>query len=437
MNKVIISISLLFALLLAFAHPAHADERELVDKIAAVVGDQIILVSEVDFQMQMFLMQQEQKDISEAAADSLRGLILQQMIADKLMLVEAQKDTSIHVTDEQVEEALQDKIEELKGRFASNREFEAQMQLEGLNLRELKAKFRREVKNQLIRDRYISNFLSKVNVTTIEVRDFYDRYKDSLPSQPEAIKLSHILIPIEPSGATLDTALAKAEKVKELLDEGGDFTTLAQLYSEDKGTASSGGDLGYFERGTFLKEFEDKAFSMKPGEISEPFKTNLGYHIIKVEDKLVDRIHARHILFVTSPSKADEERALYLADSLRQLLVDGKADFTELVKQYSSDEETKKEGGELGWFPIERLSPEFKAALQGLQIGDYSQPTKSEYGYHILQILERQDARPMTLKDDYDRLKDFARREKSDQVLQDWVKEAKKKIYVDVRLDEN
>jgi peptidyl-prolyl cis-trans isomerase SurA len=437
MNKIIISIGLLFILMLAFAHPASAAERELVDKIAAVVGDQIILVSEVDFQMQMFMMQQKDQNLTPAAADSLRKLLLNQMIADKLMLVEAQKDTSIHATDEQVEAALQDKIEELRSRFPSEKEFEAQMRLEGLNLRELKAKFRREVKNQLIRDRYVSQFLSKVNVTTAEVRDFYDRYKDSLPSQPAAIKLAHILIPIEPSGATLDTALEKAKKVKKLLDEGGDFTTLAQLYSEDKGTASNGGDLGFFERGTFLKEFEDKAFSMKPGEISEPFKTNLGYHIIKIEDKLPDRIHARHILFITNPSQADEERALHLADSLRQLLVDGKADFTELVKEYSADEETKKEGGVLDWFAVDRLSPEFKTALQGLKVGDYSLPTKSEYGYHILQILERQDARAMNLQDDWDRLKDFARREKSDQVLQDWVEKAKQKIYVDVRLDEN
>ncbi len=437
MNKIIISAALLFVLMLAFAHTASADDLELVDKIAAVVGDQIILVSEVDFQMQMFLMQQGQKNIGVEQADSLRGLILQQMIADKLMLVEAQKDTTIHVTNDQVEEALQQKIEELKSRFPTQKDFEAQMQLEGLNLRELKAKFRREVKNQLIRDQYVSKFLSKVNVTSIEVKDFYNRYKDSLPSQPEAIKLAHILIPIEPSGATLDTALAKAQKVKKLLDEGGDFTALAQLYSEDKGTASSGGDLGYFERGTYLKEFEDKAFSMKPGEISEPFKTNLGYHIIKVEDKLPDRIRVRHILFVTTPSKSDEERALHLADSLRQLLVDGKADFTDLVKKYSSDEETKKEGGELGWFAIDRLSPEFKTALAGLDVGEYSEPTKSDYGYHILEILEKQDARPMTIQDDYDRLKDFARREKSDQVLQDWVEKAKEKIYVDVRLNEN
>ncbi|HEQ99991.1 MAG TPA: hypothetical protein ENO22_11695 [candidate division Zixibacteria bacterium] len=436
MNRVL-KIALLLSLILLISATAFGQKRELVDKIAAVVGDQIILVSELDFQLQMFLMQMENPDLTPVQADSLRDIILQQMVTDKLLLVEAQKDTSIHINEEQVEEALQEKIEELKSRFPTEAEFEAQMRLEGLNLRELKAKFRREVRNQLIRDRYVSRFLSKVNVTSVEVRDFYEQYKDSLPTQPEAIKLSHILLTVEASGATVDTARMKAEEVKKLLDEGGDFTSLAQLYSEDKGTAASGGDLGYFERGTLFKEFEDQVFNLEPGEISEPFKTHLGYHIVKLEDKLPERVHARHILFLTEPSEADEQRVEHLADSLHQVLVESKAEFTEMVKIYSDDEDTKKQGGELGWFAINKLTPEFKTALEGLQVGDISEPTKSNYGYHLLKILDRQDSRPMSLEKDWDRLKEFAKREKSDAVLQEWLEEAKQNYYVDIRLDEN
>lgn len=436
MNRVL-RTALILSLILLISATAFGQKRELVDKIAAVVGDEIILVSELDFQLQMFLMQVENPNLTATQADSLRDIILQQMVTDKLLLEEAKKDTSIQIKEEQVEQALQQKIEELKARFPSEAEFEAQMRLEGLNIRELKAKFRREVRNQLIRDRYVSRFLSKVNVTSAEVRDFYEKYKDSLPTQPEAVKLAHILLNVEASGATVDTARMKAEKVKKLLDEGGDFTTLAQLYSEDKGTASSGGDLGYFERGTLFKEFEDKVFSMEPGEISEPFKTQLGYHIVKLEDKLPDRVHARHILFMTEPSQADEQRVEQLADSLYQVLIEGNAEFTEMVKVYSDDEETKKQGGELGWFATNKLTPEFESALIGLEVGDISEPTKSDYGYHILKILDRQDARPMSLEEDWDRLKEFAKREKSDAVLQEWLKEAKQNYYVDIRLDEN
>ena len=263
--------------------------EELVDRIAAVVGDEIILVSELDFQLQMFIMQTQSQNITQTQADSVRQIILEQLVSDKLILVEAQKDTGLVVQDEEVEQALAQKLEELRSRFNSESDFEAQMRLEGLTLRELKSKFRREVRNQLIKERFISRFLRKVNVTNAEVEEFYSTYKDSLPTQPDAVKLAHILLEVKPSVSTMDTAYAKALRVKELLDEGGDFVALAQLYSED-GTAENGGDLGYFDKGTLFSEFEDVAFSLKPGEISEPFKTRLGYHIVKVEDKLPDRM---------------------------------------------------------------------------------------------------------------------------------------------------
>jgi peptidyl-prolyl cis-trans isomerase SurA len=210
MNRVF-KIILALILVLLISASAIGQKRELVDKIAAVVGEEIILVSELDFQLQMFLMQMENPNLNPAEADSLREIILQQMVTDKLLLVEAQKDTTLNIKEEQIEQALQQKIEELRSRFPSEEEFEAQMRLEGLNIRELKAKFRREVRNQLIRDRYVQRFMSDVTVTSAEVREFYEKYRDSLPSQPEAIKLAHILLNIEASGATLDSARMKAE----------------------------------------------------------------------------------------------------------------------------------------------------------------------------------------------------------------------------------
>jgi peptidyl-prolyl cis-trans isomerase SurA len=424
-------IVLTFVLIVILSTSVYSEE--LVDKIAAVIGDEIILVSELDFQLQMFVMQMQKQDLSAEDADSFRILILDQMVSDKLMLVEAMKDTTIALSDAMVEDALVTKIEELRARFATETEFEEQMKLEGLSLRELKAKFRREVRNQLIKDRFVSQFLSKVNVTSTEVRDFYGRYGDSLPSQPEAMKVAHLLLAIEPSGATLDSAKAKAEKVKQLLDEGGDFVALAQLYSED-GSASSGGDLGYFEKGTLFKEFEDVAFNMGVGEISEPFKTRVGYHIVKIDDKLPDRLRARHILFKTNPNEDDTRRIIATADSLKQLIDEGNIDFTETVKIYSIDEETKKLGGDLGWFAVDKLTPEFREALFGLELGEISEPTKSEFGIHLLKLIDNQESRQMNLTDDWDRIKDFARREKSNVVLERWLEKAKHKIYVDVRL---
>lgn len=424
---------LLIALILVSTVTASAGQVELIDKIAAVVGNEIILVSEIDFQMQMYTMKAQMQNLSPERIDSLRGLILQQMVSDKLMLIEARRDTSIRISEDQVQEALEQRIDELRNRFTSTAEFEAQMKLEGLTLRELKSKFREEVRNQLIKERFISRFLSEVSVTAAEVREFYEKYQDSLPSQPASVKLAHILLPLEASESTQDSAYLKAIKIKKLLDEGGDFVTLAQLYSQDP-TAETGGDLGYFERGTLFAEFEEKVFALNQGEISEPIKTRLGYHIVKVEDKLPDRIHVRHILIKTQASSEDQKQIFAKADSLRQLILDGEAEFSEMVKQYSIDDESKRLGGELGWFPLERVTPEFGVAIEDLEIGDLSKPTKSDFGIHIIKLLDRKQSREMTLRDDWDRIKDFARREKSDRVLQDWLGEVRHETYVDIRI---
>ena len=424
---------LLIALILVSTVTASAGQVELIDKIAAVVGNEIILVSEIDFQMQMYTMKAQMQNLSPERIDSLRGLILQQMVSDKLMLIEARRDTSIRISEDQVQEALEQRIDELRNRFTSTAEFEAQMKLEGLTLRELKSKFREEVRNQLIKERFISRFLSEVSVTAAEVREFYEKYQDSLPSQPASVKLAHILLPLEASESTQDSAYLKAIKIKKLLDEGGDFVTLAQLYSQDP-TAETGGDLGYFERGTLFAEFEEKVFALNQGEISEPIKTRLGYHIVKVEDKLPDRIHVRHILIKTQASSEDQKQIFAKADSLRQLILDGEAEFSEMVKQNSIDDEYKRLGGELGWFPLERVTPEFGVAIEDLEIGDLSKPTKSDFGIHIIKLLDRKQSREMTLRDDWDRIKDFARREKSDRVLQDWLGEVRHETYVDIRI---
>jgi len=431
MNNKRIFISLIVYLLIITVSSLSASE--LVDGVAAVVGDEIILYSEIDFNLQMYLMQMQNDNITNAQADSLRVMILEQMVNDKLVLVEAQKDTSIQITEEMIESALVERLEELKSRFNSQTEFEAQMQLEGLSMRELKAKFRRETRNQLIKERFISKFLSKVSITSKEIRRFYKDYSDSLPSQPEAIKVAHILFEIKPSQATLDTALAKANKIKEMLDEGGDFIALAQIYSED-GTASSGGDLGYFSKGTLFAEFEDIVFSMKAGEISDPFKTRLGYHIVKVEDKLPENVRARHILFKTKPTDADINEIKLLADSVTQSITDSIIDFPEAVKQFSTDEESRKQAGELGWFAVDQLTPEFKRSLQDLETGKLSEPTESEFGIHILKVLDHQKSRQFSIDEDWDKLKEFARRQKSDQILNNWLNDARERIYVDIRL---
>jgi len=408
-----------------------ANSSEVMDKIVAVVGNYAILESEVDFQLQLWLMQQQNRNQTSDELEQVRRELIDQMVNDKLILTKAIRDTSISVSSEQIEEALNQKLDELKNRFPSQAEFERQMQAEGLTYRELKTKFRDEMRNQLYKDKLISRELSKISVSQSEIRKFYEEYKDSLPPHPDAVKLAHILLGVKASQATLDSALAKARIVKGLLAQGLDFAELARIYS-DGPTAASGGDLGYFEKGDLVAEFEKAAFALDSGDVSDIVRTEYGYHIIKCEGRQGDRIHCRHILCMVEPTDEDMAAVLALADSLIERIKQGE-DFAELVKEYSIDENTKIQGGELGWFVYDDMTPEFKVAVAGLNQGELSSPTRSQLGIHILKVLDRQVARPWSLDDDWDRLKNLAKREKTESVVTKLIGELKQETYVDMR----
>jgi peptidyl-prolyl cis-trans isomerase SurA len=274
--------------------------------------------------------------------------------------------------------------------------------------------------------------LSRVSVSTREVKDFYDMYKDSLPDQPEAVKLSHILLEIRPSSETMDSLKSKAERIRELAREGEDFARLASTYSDDP-TGENGGDLGFFKKGDMIPKFEGVAFALKPGEISDVVETEFGYHIIKVEERQDDQVHARHILLLVGSSERDTMRTEELADSLYHLLLEG-ADFAELAKEFSSDEESQKMGGELGWYPVEQMTPEIKEGVKDLEVGQVSRPLKSQFGIHILKALDKREGRKLSLEDDWDALKDMVRRKKTNDVVAEWVEKLRQEIHVEIRL---
>lgn len=404
---------------------------ELIDGIEAVVGDYVVLKSEVDFQLQLWAMQQNRSRPTPDEIKQVRDDLLEQMVNDKLILISALKDTSISVTSEEIEQALDYKLEELRGRFPSQAEFERQMAVEGLTLRELKSKFRDEMRNQLYKDRLIQSKLRDITVLPSEVTAFFKVFKDSLPPHPEGVKLAHLLLEVKPTKATLDSALGRAREVEALLKDGGDFAELAMQYSDDP-SASDGGDLGYFGRGDLVEEFEKAAFGLEPGGISDIVKTQYGYHIIKCEDRVADRIRCRHILCMAKPTESDKLAVISFADSLRTVAMEG-GDFSELVKQYSIDEETRKQGGELGWFVQSDLTPEFMTALQGVEVDGVSTPTESQFGIHILKLLDRQTSRSWSLDDDMDRLKEIVKRRKTESVVSGLIKELQDEVYVDIR----
>lgn len=405
---------------------------EPVERIAAVVGNEPILTSELASEMQMSAIQRGIHPQTKEEISKFQSETLNQIISDKLFLMEAKKDTSIKITPDEIDQALEDHIKKVSSQFDSEDQFLAELGKEGLNLRSFKKRLRPEVENEMLKQKFISKKLSNISVSRQEVLEFYDKFKDSIPDQPEAVRLAHILITFQPSKGTEDSVLKKAESVRKMVVAGGDFAALAATYSSGSG-ALNGGDLGFVSRNDVVPEFARAAFNLSPGEISGVVKTQFGYHIIRCEELKGDKAHLRHILLEVHPTLADSALSYKLIDSLINDIKSG-GNFAELAKVFSADDDTRKQGGELGWFAKSDLPEEFVSAIDSLKnIGDIYGPVKSEYGLHILKLIDHQDARKFSFEQDFDRVKEMARQFKTSKFVDKWIEEIKAKTFIEIR----
>ena len=427
-------VSIILILILCLVGGARS-EREVIDRIAAIVGEEIILASELAGQMQLVALQSGKTPRNKEEAETLRNQTLDGMVSDRLFLISAKKDTSIHVRAEEVEQALDEHVARMRENFNSEPEFTEALAAEGLTVRELRRRFRSEVENQLTKQRYIQRKLYAVSVSRHEIEEFFKEFKDSIPVQPEALKIAHILLPFKASKRVEDSVKALADELRTQALAGADFASLSAQFSSF-GAGANGGDLGFISRSDVVPEFSRAAFNLSPGDISGVVRTQSGYHIIKCEDKDGEKLKLRHVLLGVIPSQEDSARTLLLADSLMQEIRNG-GSFEELAKVFSDDNDSRPQGGELGWFAADKFPREFSNQLAGWKSpGEIKGPILSQFGAHIVKLLDYQPEKEYSMEDSYDQLKELARQDKTGRLVDEWVAELKKKTFIEYHLDE-
>ncbi len=413
-------------LTLCFLSPAQA---ELVERIIAIVGDRVILSSELTNQVQMYMLQMGENnniDIEQLSDD-----LLNQMVSDELILQAAREDTTITASPDEIRYELDNHIASLASRFPNEDMFIQQLAKEGLSKRALEKRLRPDIRDQILKRKIIDQRISQLTLSRQEVEAFYDSKKDSLPEMPARIRLSHILLKFKPSPET-DSALAQlADQARKYAEEGLEFTDIADKFVAE-GHNAVGGRIGFIRKTEVVPEFGRAAFNLQPGNVSGPVRTEFGWHIIKSHQRLADSVEASHILFQAIPTATDSARTIVLADSLYLELQNG-ASFKELAKLHSEDDATRATGGEMKEMTLDELRAEFFAPLDEVKEGEFTPPVYSQLGYHILKLRERLPNRPLNLKDDYDRLRNFASQDKTASLVENWVEELKTQIYVDVR----
>jgi len=425
------TIWILSLAIIAFSSPLFG--LEPIERIVAVVGQEPIMASELAAQIQLMAVQGLVKVESQEQLDQLQKDVLDQIISERLFLIAANDDTLINVTQDEIDQAVDEQIANISRQFETEDEFFAELASEGMTLRSYKKRLKPEIQNQLLKQKLIGTKLSQISVSQQEVYEFHEEFKDSIPNQPEAVRLAHILVTFTPSTDTENIIKAKAEAIRDKAVQGADFATLAITHSEGP-TSLNGGDLGFISREDVVEEFGRVAFNLSPGDISSVVRSPLGYHVIKCEDVKDKKAHLRHILFEVKPTSADSTQSYELIDSLLNEINIG-GDFRELAKVFSADDDSRKQGGELGWFAIEDLPVEFVAALEHLvSVEDSYGPVKSEYGIHILKKLDYQDGRKITPETDFDKIKEMARQSKTGEFVDNWLSEIRKKTFVEIRL---
>lgn len=406
--------------------------EETLDGVVAIVGDEIILLSELiqttqGFAIQMGINPQTQTDQME----KLKKDVLQNLISERVLLAKAVEDT-ITVEDQQVETELDNKIQDFIRQLGSEERVEAQF---GMSVSKIKRTYRDEMRKQLVVEKVRMLKLQPVTVSHHEVEEFFQNNQDSLPDRKPMVHMRHILLNIQAGNDTRETALEKIQDIQNRLQAGEDFETLAKAYSEDPGTASRGGKLGFIEHGMLYPEFEDAAFALKPGEISDIVETPIGFHIIQCIDQRENETNIRHILVLLKTSEADELKLVEKLEEIKERALAGE-DFSELAKQYSDDETTRSEGGDLGWLPVDMLQIEqFRNLAFALKEGEISEPFKTAFGYHLVKMVEKKPARKLNLADDYEDLKNMALNMKRQKILNAWIDELKKDMYIEVKED--
>lgn len=406
-----------------------------VDGVVAVVDKEIVLLSELNEITRLTMAQEKQATADSATFNEMRRKILGRIIDDRILLAKANSET-LQVSEPEINQLVEEQVSALAKRYGTPDSLDKALKSEyGLSLSKLRRKYRKDIRDNLIKQRFREKLVHKASVTRDEVAKFYTDYKDSLPSEEASVNLSHIMLKIAPTPELEQKALDKISRIQARLARGEAFGKIAVEVSEDP-TAKDSGDIGTFAKGELgLPEFETAAFALKAKEVSPPIRTQLGYHLIQVVDRTERKVHVRQITVLVKPSETEEKKIVDRLESLRAGIKDSAA-FAAAARRESQDENTKASGGALGWYTLDRLSPDYGTVIKDLDQGEISRPVRIGEGFHLLRLNSKSDSRALTMADDYPVLERMALSHKVSTQMENQLREWRKDFHVQTMLDE-
>ena len=429
MTYLLLFLFFLTNLFTATAYSQNQDKH--LDGLAAIVGDNIILKSDLSQLVSMAALQQQINPANDYKRfQKLQLEILQSLVDQKIILEMAELD-SIEVKEKDVDNALNKQIENFITQAGSKENAETSL---GQSLKSFRREFWPEMRDRLISEQYQYSLLSNIKTSKEDVFSFFNTYKDSLPMLPALINLYHLLIVVKPGKESKNIAFETIKNLRTQILNGESFEKLAQSFSQDPGSKSKGGSLGLVKRGSLVKEFETVAFTLEPGTISNPVETVFGYHLINVQEKQGDKAQVSHILISPTITEKDEQRAYHLSLELSDSIVSLDL-FKKYAAKYSDDEKTKQVGGNIGWidplvYSVSGISSFIRK--NNLNLNECSRPVKTDFGYHLLWISAIKPGGKPNLSDHWIDIELMALNQKKMLWYRNWMKEARKQVYIEM-----
>lgn len=416
---------------------SFAQQNNVIDKVVAQLGDNVILLS--DIQKGKIQALQNQIPLSP----EMDCVFLEEELISKLLLHQAEID-SIVVSDAEVDAEMDFRIRDLEAKIGGRENLEAFYKK---SVAKIKEEFFVQIKNSLTAKRMEEQITMDINVSPREIKNFFNKIpKDSLPYINSNIVIGQIVVYPVISIEDKEKVRKELEDIREQILKGETkFSVQAQVNSEDPVSAAQGGDLGWTTLGKMVPEFEANALALKPGEISPVFETNYGYHIVQLMDRKGNDYSARHILMTPKMSSDAQIRAYYKLEKIKKELDEG-GDWTKLAAKYSEDDVTANNNGiifnpytnDRKWDiqNISQIDPDIFAVVDQLEKGEVSQPNKFTDtekrldGFRLIKVLERTEPHVASLETDYQLIQNAALNEKKQLALKDWVEENAKSVYL-------
>ncbi len=416
-------------------------QSNMIDGVVWVVGDNAIMRSDVE----------EQRMRLQYEGTRLKGdpycVIPERIALQKLFLHQAQID-SVVASESQIEMQVNMRMDHFLREIGSKEKMEEYFKK---TTSEIKEEMRQTIADQMTIQMEQQKITGDIKLTPAEVREFYESLPaDSVPMVPAAVEVQIITleppIPQEDLEATKNRLREYAERVN---NGTADFSMLARLYSDDQGTASKGGELGFFGRGTMVQEFTNAAFALtEPGQVSRVFQTEFGYHIVQLIEKRGDRINCRHILLRPRVSAPIKEKTFEKLDSLATAIRSGKMTFEMAAIDFSADKNTRMNGGVMtnentsaSKFEYQELPPEVAKVVYNMGVGEISQPfammdkSLGREVYAIVKLKQKTANHKANLNDDYQLLKQHCEAAKQQEILSKWIEQKIEETYIYIAPD--